>query len=109
MVANELRDSDTLARYGGDEFTVIASNTALKEAKVLAERIKKRIETHNFSTSAGTLEQLKIKLTVSIGVSSYGGSITSQESLIHTADRNLCVAKKQGRNKVVATHPKQSK
>jgi diguanylate cyclase (GGDEF)-like protein len=81
---------------------VIAPNTAHVDAKILAERLRKRIETHNFSAGANVPESLEIKLTVSIGVSSYGGSITGQEILIYTADKNLYIAKEQGRNKVVA-------
>lgn len=103
LLVHELRDSDILARYGGEEFLVVAPNTGSRDAKLLAERLRKRIETHNFSVDAKALE---IKLTVSIGVSSYGGSITSQESLIYTADNNLYLAKEQGRNKVIVGQSK---
>lgn len=104
LVVHELRDSDILARYGGDEFLAIAPNITPVYTNILAERLRKRIETHNFSVGAKALQPLEIKLTVCIGVSSYGDSITSQESLIHTADNNLYLAKEQGRNKVVADH-----
>lgn len=108
LVIHELRESDILARYGGEEFLVVAPSTAHVDAKSLAERIRKRIETHNFSLCTNVPEPVAIKLTVSIGVSSYGGSITSRESLIQTADNNLYKAKEQGRNKVVADRPDQS-
>lgn len=103
LLVHELRDADILARYGGEEFLVIAPNTGSKDAKLLAERLRKKIETHHFYVDA---KVLKIKLTVSIGVSSYGGAITSQESLIYTADNNLYLAKEQGRNKVIVGQSK---
>lgn len=103
LLAHELRDCDILARYGGEEFIVVAPNTGSRDAEFLAERLRERIEAHNFFMDAKAHE---IKITVSIGVSSYGGSITSQESLIYTADNNLYLAKEQGRNKVIAGQSK---
>jgi len=102
LVVHELRDTDILARYGGEEFLAIVPNTSPADANSLAERLRKRIEGHTFFVGPVADESEEIKLTVSIGVSSYGGSTTSQESLIHTADKNLYRAKDQGRNRVVA-------
>jgi diguanylate cyclase (GGDEF)-like protein len=107
LVAYELRDSDILARYGGEEFLAIVPNTGLADAGKLAERLRRRIEDHDFSTGAKAQPAPGISLTVSIGVASYGGSITSEESLIQAADSNLYRAKEQGRNKVVADNPDQ--
>jgi len=109
LVVHELRDSDILVRYGGEEFIVIAPNTSPVNAKILAERIRKRIETHHFVVAAKELQPIEIKLTISIGVSNYDDTISSQESLIHTADKNLYLAKEQGRNRVVMDSLDQSK
>ncbi|ABM04442.1 diguanylate cyclase [Psychromonas ingrahamii 37] len=103
LVLQELRSFDVMARYGGEEFLVIAPNTGPGYAHILAERLRKRIEMHHFFVGS---KALKIKLTISIGVSSYGGSITTQESLVLRADNNLYLAKGQGRNKVIADQSK---
>jgi diguanylate cyclase (GGDEF)-like protein len=108
LVVHELRDSDILVRYGGEEFIAITPNTTAVNAHKLAERIRKRIETHAFFVNAKELQPIELKLTISIGISSYDDAISSQESLIHTADNNLYLAKEQGRNKVVADHLDQS-
>ncbi|MDH3376259.1 MAG: GGDEF domain-containing protein [Gammaproteobacteria bacterium] len=105
LVVHELRDTDILARYGGEEFLAIVPNTSPADASSLAERLRKRIEGHSFAVVPVADEPAHIRLTVSIGVSSYGGSFTSRESLIQTADNNLYLAKDQGRNRVVADGP----
>ncbi|PKH02615.1 GGDEF domain-containing protein [Psychromonas sp. MB-3u-54] len=105
LVVQELRSFDVMARYGGEEFLVIAPNTGPEYTHILAERLRKKIETHHFIAASKALE---IKLTISIGGASYGGSITSQESLVLRADNNLYLAKGQGRNKVITDQSKDS-
>lgn len=102
LVGLELRDSDVLARYGGEEFLVIAPNTAPTDAKFLAERLRGRIEAHQSIPEQGNL---KLQVTVSIGVANFGDDIIDQESLIRIADKNLYLAKDGGRNRVVSELP----
>ena len=102
LVGHELRDSDVLARYGGEEFLVIAPNTAPLDANVLAERLRNRIESHK---SIQEQENLKLRVTVSIGVANFGGDIIDEESLVRIADKNLYLAKDDGRNRVVSELP----
>ena len=99
LVGRELRDSDVLARYGGEEFLVIAPNTAPIEAIVLAERLRDRIEGHK---SAAEQKNIKLRVTVSIGVANFGGDIVDEKSLVRIADKNLYLAKDGGRNRVVS-------
>lgn len=98
LVGRELRDSDVLARYGGEEFLIIAPNTAPTDANVLAERLRSRIEAHQLVADK---KDQKLRVTVSIGVSSYGGDIIDEQSLIRVADKNLYLAKSAGRNRVI--------
>jgi len=98
LVGFELRDSDVLARYGGEEFLVIAPNTAPTDATSLAERLRSRIESHN---SLPDQDNLKLRVTVSIGVANFGGDILDEKSLIRIADKNLYLAKDSGRNRVI--------
>ena len=101
IVAKGLRETDMLARYGGEEFLVIAPQTPLLSAAELAERLRRDIDSHDFSLSNGPGEARRIKVTVSIGVASSGNGVDSREKLVHAADANLYRAKQEGRNRVV--------
>jgi len=105
LVNRELRDSDILARYGGEEFLVIAPNTEPSASISLAERLRKRIESHTFLTDFNKDPKLEIQITVSIGAANFGDSSNDEESLIQVADKNLYRAKHGGRNQVVAGAP----
>ena len=102
LVNRELRDSDILARYGGEEFLVIAPNTEPSASTSLAERLRKRIESHTFLTDFNKARKLEKQITVSIGVANFGDSSSDEKSLIQVADQNLYRAKNGGRNQVVA-------
>jgi len=105
LVNRELRDSDILARYGGEEFLVIAPNTSPSAATALAERLRNCIESQTFLTDFDKAQKLEIRVTVSIGVASFGDSSNDEGSLVQVADQNLYLAKHGGRNQVVAEVP----
>ena len=105
IVSSELRASDVLARYGGEEFLVIAPHTALLKAAEQAERLRKRIEDHDFRLQTESGKVVRLRLTISIGVASYGDGIDNVDRLVHAADENLYRAKREGRNRVVAAAP----
>lgn len=92
------RPSDTVSRYGGEEFMVILPDTDIHGAMHIAEEIRQSIEQQSFHSEGKTYH-----LTTSIGVSAntplYG---TSYELLISEADRALYQSKKRGRNCVTA-------
>ncbi len=96
----QLRDSDILSRYGGEEFLIITPNTGPAEAALLAERLRARIEAHSFLQDYEGIQKPALQLTISIGLASYGDSNDNEETLIGTADRNLYQAKNEGRNRV---------
>jgi diguanylate cyclase (GGDEF)-like protein len=101
LTLNAIRVSDIAARYGGDEFLIIAPNTPLSMAGVLAERLRQQIESHELVLTSEPGKRQEIRVTVSIGaaVSNPNSSI---QKLIQDADEALYCAKLDGRNRVVA-------
>jgi diguanylate cyclase (GGDEF)-like protein len=91
-----IRDVDVFARYGGEEFVVILPQTQRSEAVVIAERIRQQVEAEVFEAR----QYGKLKVTVSVGVSSYPENGKSQEELVSVADQALYQAKGEGKNAV---------
>ena len=87
------RESDYLARYGGEEFVVILPRTDLNEARLLAERIRAQI-------AAIDIGHLELRVTTSIGVSSYPASAVDSDGVLGAADAALLRAKARGRDRV---------
>lgn len=96
IISKASRHSDSLGRYGGEEFLLLLPETTIAEAKVLAERIRQDVEQHTFCQQEG----LNISLTCSIGLTEYKPDQT-QSSLLQTVDRMLYNAKDAGRNTVI--------
>lgn len=91
VVGGRLRASETFARWGGEEFIVLAPNTGTEEAAHLAEEIRARVEAHDFPEVG--------RVTVSLGVTGYTPEDTA-DSLWRRADTALYRAKAGGRNRV---------
>ncbi len=94
-----IRQIDTAARYGGDEFAVILPNTALAEATVVAERMVDVV-----SSSPMTWEKEQIALSISVGLGQYEGDI-SPEDITNRSDQALYTAKEAGKNTVRIFEP----
>ncbi len=94
-----LRDTDTVARFGGEEFTIILSHTDLELAKIMAERVRKEIAGIVFSLDGGG----SITITISIGVAAFPQHGATVDALISAADQGLYAAKRNGRNQVSAS------
>lgn len=94
-----VRDVDTVARYGGEEFMVILPETAMAEAKQVAERIRATTEADRYSPAEGVDE---LNVTVSIGLALFPAHGDSLEALIAAADDALYRSKEGGRNRVTA-------
>lgn len=98
----ELRLSDTIGRFGGEEFVVLLVNTNHHDAKMVAERIRKSIENRPFLLSMTGL----CEVTISIGIATLSddhnlGEIdNAAKALLSRADHALYAAKESGRNRV---------
>jgi len=89
-----IRQIDTAARYGGDEFAVILPNTLLADAIVVAERMVDSV-----SGSPITWKKEQITLSISVGVGEYGAE-SSPEDITNRSDKALYMAKQSGKNTV---------
>jgi two-component system cell cycle response regulator len=95
VIQSSIREVDTAARWGGEEFVVLSPNTPTKNAKIAAARILKAISSREFT---GLGHQ---RITVSIGIAGLPDPvIDTQEKLVHTADLAMYEAKKKGRNRI---------
>lgn len=90
-----LRPGDTLVRYGGDEFVVLCRDTSLRNAMILAERIRVRAQHLAFAASGN-----EFKVTVSVGVAGGHAHEPVWSSLLEAADRAMYRAKHDGRNRI---------
>ncbi len=91
VLADNARTSDIPARYGGEEFAVILTETDTMGAVVLGERVRQAI---------ASSDCLQRPLTASIGIATLTPSMCGVAELIAQADRALCHAKGEGRNRV---------
>ena len=100
-VASEcIRDVDIAGRYGGEEYSIILTNTPPEDALAVAERIRKKIEALSV-----TYEGHTISYTVSLGIAGLNSSITDSTQWIDSADKGLYQAKRNGRNNSVIHTP----
>lgn len=91
-----IRDVDVFCRYGGEEFVIILPQTPQVEAAQIAERIRGQVE--KAVIDAG--KRGKLKVTVSVGATSFPENGKSQNELLAVADQALYRAKGEGRNLV---------
>jgi diguanylate cyclase (GGDEF)-like protein len=101
LILSEVRASDIVARYGGEEILVITPGTTNEAAFALAERIRKKIESHDILLDNAASQQNKIRFTVSIGVACLTPEMDRVENFIKDVDCALYGAKNNGRNCVV--------
>lgn len=91
-----VRDQDTIARLGGEEFACLLPETDRAGALVLAERLRRAVE------GATAVEKLDVRLTISIGVSALDPGEAGLDAALKRADVALYAAKRAGRNRIVA-------
>jgi diguanylate cyclase (GGDEF)-like protein len=91
------RETDILARFGGDEFAVVLPDTGSEGAIAVAERYRERISAHAFLAAEG----FDIHLTASVGVGTLPDVASSAEELIKAADTAMYRVKDRGKNGVL--------
>jgi len=94
-----VREVDVVARWGGDEFTLLLPKTGLDGALLLAEKIRAAVGTAPFRIDDGSLD-----ITISVGVAAYPEHGSSGKDLVNAADGAMYRAKARGRNRVEHAH-----
>jgi len=92
QIKKAARDTDIGFRYGGDEFALILPRTPVEGAEIVADRIRRAIESQ--------MEWKGVPLTISIGLASWPTDGVMREEIIQAADAALYYAKQSGRNKI---------
>jgi diguanylate cyclase (GGDEF)-like protein len=94
ILREAVRESDVLARYGGDEFVVVLPETPIAGALVIAERIRQSIEEHDFLASHGVVA----RISASFGIACFPEHALTPEGLIQKADQAMYRVKERNKN-----------
>jgi diguanylate cyclase (GGDEF)-like protein len=94
IILSSVRDTDMVARYGGDEFVVVLPESNLEQAAFVAERVRRKIERNAFTGG----RSLRLQLTASFGVATFPAHAQSPQQLVAGADAAMYEAKAAGKN-----------
>jgi len=94
VIRGSARETDIVARYGGDEFSLVLPETGPEGALAVASRLRERIARHVFLSDRGPGS----RLTASIGVASMPEAADSAEGLLEAADAAMYRVKEEGKN-----------
>ncbi len=98
VIRSSARETDVVARFGGDEFALVLPDTGGEGAYAVGERIRERIAAHKFLADDG----LDMHLTASVGVATLPDVAASAEELVQAADKAMYQVKETGKNGIVA-------
>ncbi len=98
ILQSRFRASDIVARFGGEEFLVFLDGASLNEAAKIADEVRRELQRMPIPLEGGGT----VHATVSAGCSAVGPQVSSTESLLQVADVGLQMAKRAGRNQIVA-------
>lgn len=97
ILSHSVRNVDIVARYGGEEFMILLPEVDAQSALFLAERLRKRIEEHEFKTDDIQI----LKITISMGVIEFNPKFVKyNEDILEPLDKALYSSKQNGRNRV---------
>jgi diguanylate cyclase (GGDEF)-like protein len=94
VILSSVRDTDVVARYGGDEFVVILPETGAEQSARVAERVRATVSEHSFTGG----RNLRLRLTASFGVASFPAHANSPQQLVAAADAAMYEAKAARKN-----------
>lgn len=100
VVNKAIRKVDIAGRYGGEEYVILLPHTPLDSAKILAERIRKKIEALTINYDGHSFNY-----TVSLGVADVASGFEDAKAWLDGADQSLYYAKENGRNQVAVYPP----
>jgi diguanylate cyclase (GGDEF)-like protein len=96
VLKTQLRSSDLVYRYGGDEFIVLLPKSNVEESKRIAVRISDAVKAADFKIENG----IDYHLSLSIGIAEFPNDAGNAKSIIEFADKMMYMSKKSGRGKV---------
>lgn len=102
VILSSIRDTDAVARYGGDEFVIVLPDTKTDLAGTVAERIREKIARHHFNAG----RNLQLSLTGSFGVAAFPEHASSPQQLIALADTAMYEAKAANKNCIRFSAPR---
>ncbi|MBM3275894.1 MAG: diguanylate cyclase [Candidatus Sericytochromatia bacterium] len=94
VLRTTMRVYDIISRYASDEFALVLPQAKADQGLRVAERIRKRIESHDYAA-----DDVSTRITVSIGLATYPGDGEEVEDLLAAAESALAAAKKSGKNR----------
>lgn len=104
ITRQQLRGTDIPARYGGDEFVILLSNSNAQEAVIAGERIRESIAAYLLE-----MKGRQVNITISMGIAECLNEIDTIDQLVQHADKALYDAKYAGRNRVIVYRDRQDK
>jgi diguanylate cyclase (GGDEF)-like protein len=93
-IAANLRSSDMIGRYGGEEFMLILTETDIEEGATLTEKLRTLVQRQRFAIDGAP----EIAVTISIGIAGGSGAKLRMDNLVRDADAAMYSAKSLGRN-----------
>lgn len=98
----KVRHEDLVARFGGEEFAILAKGTEIEGARRLGERVRECIAAQSIETVDGSGKSISV--TISVGIATtHRDAVVDSVKIISEADKNLYYAKATGRNRVIAS------